>query len=549
MGRWRGSRSIAAVRAVFANPQLRRVELADSLFVVAKWGTRVSIFVFAFDRGGAAETGIVAVIALVTSAVVAPVASVLGDRMPRERALLLGYAIQTVSVAGTAVALFAGASAIVVYASLAVVTASTTLTRPAQSALFPQLAHSPDELIGANALAGSIHGAGALVGPAIGGVLVQQGGVDVAYAIFAGLLLGSTVLVVRLEPHPPAEHIRGHPLREALAGFRSVARERDQRLVVGLLVGRSVIAGVLDVLVIVIALGLFGLEESAAGYLWAARGAGGILGGIWGLRLVGRPGAAAALAVGVLVFGFGTSSLAFVAVALVGAAILAAAETGYGRADMAGRTLLQRVVPDRVLTRVFGVLEGVNQAGSAVGAAMAPLLVTLLGIRGGTFVAGLLLPVAILLVCGRIRALDREVEIPERELALLGSVDLFDSLHPHAIEGIADRMKRIDVPTGKVVVREGEAGDRFYVVEEGEVEVTVGGRPVATLGSAGYFGEIALLRDVPRTATVTAKTPATLLELERADFLEEVVGHPVIRRVAEPEIEERLLEDEGRASP
>jgi hypothetical protein len=420
-----------------------------------------------------------------------------------------------------------------------------TLTRPAQSALFPQLAHSPDELIGANALAGSIHGAGALVGPAIGGVLVQRGGVDVAYVIFAGLLLGSTLLVLRLEPHPPAEHIRGHPLREALAGFRSVAREPDQRLVVGLLVGRSVIAGVLDVLVIVIALGLFGLEESAAGYLWAARGAGGILGGIWGLRLVGRPRVAAALAVGVLVFGFGTSSLAFVAVALAGAAILVVAETGYGRADMAGRTLLQRVVPDHVLTRVFGVLEGVNQAGSAVGAAMAPLLVTWLGIRGGTLVAGLLLPVGIFLVWGRIRGLDREIEIPERELALLGRVDLFDSLEAHAIEGIADRMKRVEVPAGKVVVREGDPGDRFYVVEDGEVEVTVEGRSVATLGTGNFFGEIALLRDVPRTATVTATSSTTLLELERADFLEEVVGHPVIRKVAEPEIEERLLEDEG----
>lgn len=549
MGRWRGSRSVAAVRAVFANPQLRRVELADSLFVVAKWGTRVSIFVFAFERGGAAETGIVAVISLITSAVVAPVASVLGDRMPRERALLIGYAIQTVSVAGTAAALFSGVSAVVVYALLAVVTASMTLTRPAQSALFPQLSHSPDELIGANALAGSIHGAGALVGPAIGGVLVQHGGVDVAYAIFAALLLGSTLLVVRLEPHPPAEHIRGHPLREAVAGFRSVAREPDQRLVVGLLVGRSVIAGVLDVLVIVIALGLFGLPESAAGYLWAARGAGGIIGGIWGLRLVGQPRAAGALAVGLLVFGFGTSTLAFVAVAVLGAAVLVVAESGYGRADMAGRTLLQRVVPDHVLTRVFGVLEGVNQAGSALGAALAPILVAWLGIRGGTLVAGLLLPVGILLLRGRIRAVDREIEIPERELALLASVDLFDALNPHAIEGIADRMKRIEVPTGKVIVRQGDPGDRFYVVEEGEVDVTVDRQPVATLGTGNFFGEIALLRDVPRTATVTAKTPVTVLELERADFLEEVVGHPVIRKAAEPEIEERMLEDEAASSP
>jgi Cyclic nucleotide-binding domain len=195
------------------------------------------------------------------------------------------------------------------------------------------------------------------------------------------------------------------------------------------------------------------------------------------------------------------------------------------------------------------VLEGVNQAGSAVGAALAPLLVAALGIRGGTLVAGLLLPTGILVLQGRIRALDREIAIPERELEMLRSVDLFDSLPAHAIEGIADRMKRVQVPGGAVILREGETGDRFYIVEDGEVEVTVVGRQVATLGTRDYFGEIALLRDVPRTATVTATTPATLLELERADFLEEVVGHPVIRKAAKPTIEERMLEDEAASSP
>ena len=537
MARGRESRSLAAVRAVLRNPQLRRVEFADTLFVVAKWGTRVSILVFAFERGGAAETGLVAVIALVTSAIVAPVASVLGDRMPRERALVIGYAVQTLAVGGTAAALFAGAPAVVIYALLTVVTASMTLTRPTQSALFPQLAHSPDELVAANALAGSIHGAGALFGPAIGGVVVQAAGVDVAYAVFAGLLLAATLLVLRLDPHPPSEHIRGHPLREAVAGFRSVGKEPDQRLVVGLMIGNAVVAGALDVLVIVIALGLFDLPSSAAGYLWAARGAGGILGGIWGLRLVGSSHLAAALAVGLLVFGLGTATLAFVTVAALGVVVLTIAETGYGRSDMAGRTLLQRVVPDHLRTRVFGVLEGVHQAGSAAGAALAPLLVAAFGIRGGTLVAGLLVPAAVLVLQGRIRALDRVLSIPERELAILRDVDLFHSLHAHGLEWIASRVREDTRPAGTVIVREGEPGNRFYVVAEGEVDVTRGGGPVATLGSGRYFGEVALLRHVPRTATVTAKTPVVLLELERADFLEAVLGHRVVRTTAEPTIE------------
>ena len=261
---------------------------------------------------------------------------------------------------------------------------------------------------------------------------------------------------------------------------------------VGLLVGRSVIAGVLDVLVIVIALGLFGLPESAAGYLWAARGAGGIIGGSGACDSSGGR-AAGALAVGLLVFGFGTSTLAFVAVAVLGAAVLVVAESGYGRADMAGRTLLQRVVPDHVLTRVFGVLEGVNQAGSALGAPRTD--------PGGVVgdprrhPRGRAAPPRRDPPSARPdprgRPGDRD---PERELALLASVDLFDALNPHAIEGIADRMKRIEVPTGKVIVRQGDPGDRFYVVEEGEVDVTVD-------GPGGHPRDWELLERSPCSAT------------------------------------------------
>jgi CRP-like cAMP-binding protein len=193
------------------------------------------------------------------------------------------------------------------------------------------------------------------------------------------------------------------------------------------------------------------------------------------------------------------------------------------------------------------VLEGVNQLGLAAGAALAPVLVAVLGIRVGTLVAGLLLPTAVLVLRGRIRALDRAISIPERELAILGSVDLFAPLPAQALEGIASRVKRVAVTPNAVIMRKGDIGDRFYVVGDGEVEVARDGRPIATLGPGEYFGEIALLRDVPRTATVTAKTPATFLALDRADFLEAVTGHPVVREAADVTIRKRMPSDEGHA--
>jgi hypothetical protein len=152
------------------------------------------------------------------------------------------------------VAIYADAPAALVYGLVAVATGCMTLTRPVQSALFPQLAHSPDQLVAANVVAGSISAAMAFVGPVTSGVLLALGGAGLALAVFSGLVLMSALLVVRLEPHPPPARIGGPPLREVAAGFRAAAREPDQRLVVGLLVGQSFVAGVVDVLVVVVAL-------------------------------------------------------------------------------------------------------------------------------------------------------------------------------------------------------------------------------------------------------------------------------------------------------
>jgi MFS family permease len=534
------SRSVEAVRAVFANYELRRVELAYLLFYIVRWGLRVSILVFAFERGGVEEAALVGVIVAVPSAVVAPVTSVIGDEVRRERALFTGYAVQAVALAGTAAAIYADAPVAVVYGLVAVTTAFITLTRPVQSALLPQLAHSPDQLVAANVVAGSISASMLFIGPAASGVLLALGGTALALAVFSGLLLISALLVVRLEPHPPSARIGGHPLHEAIAGFRAVAREPDQRLVVGLLVGQAFVRGIVDVLVIVVALDLLELPSSAGGFLTSALGAGGLVGSVLGLRLVGSLRLASALALGLLVYGFGISALGLALGAAMAYAILVVAGSGHAPADMAGRTLLQRVVPDSILARVFGVLEGLHQAGVAAGAAVAPLLVAIFGVRGGILVAGLLLPAAILLLRGRIRRLDdRAMPTSERELRMLRSVDLFAALSTAELEGLAARMVEVTAAPGTAVVREGEPGHHFYVIEEGEVEVIRDDRTVATLGSGDYFGEIALVRHHLQAATVVAKTPTTLLSLEREPFLEEITGHPVARKTLDVTAHER----------
>lgn len=533
-------------RAVSANTDLRRLAIAFLFWGLARWANRIAIYIFAFGRGGVAETGLVALIMLVPSAIVAPLASVLGDEIRRDRALVLGYALQAAFVGATAVALLLDAPVPVIYGSAVLVSMSGTLTRPVQSALIPQFARTPDELTALNAVNETIYGGVALLGPAIAGLLIAVGSVGLVFAVFAILLLAAAVIVLGLEPRPHPAHTGKHRVREAVAGFRSVLVDPDQRLVVGLYGGQSILAGAMDVLLLVITLELLELPPSAGGFMTAARGVGGIVGGLWAASLVGRRNLAMPLRVSLAVFGFAATAMAFSAIPLLTAALVVAASAGYVRGETVGAILLQRVVPDDVLARVFGVVEGIHVAAMGIGGALAPVLVAVFGVRGAIVAAGLLLPAVAALIGGRIRRVDRAAKVPERELELLRSLDLFAPLSAQALEDLAWRLVPVSATPGEVVIRQGDPGDRFYVVEDGEVAVSQDGRPLHTLGPGTYFGEIALLHDVPRVATVTAVARTSFLALDRGEFLEALMSHPQSHDTVEVMIEERLEEDERR---
>ena len=200
--------------------------------------------------------------------------------------------------------------------------------------------------------------------------------------------------------------------------------------------------------------------------------------------------------------------------------------------------MLQRIVPDEVLSRVLGVVWGLAMASLGIGSITAPLVVHALGPRAAFAVVGSILPVLALLVWRRLVAIDRDVAAPATELALVEGVPLFTPLSVVAKEHVAGRLTRVEVATGEVVVQAGETGDRFYVVAEGDLEIVNGAHGHA--GRGDFFGEIALLRDVPRTATVRATAPSQLYALDRDDFLAAVTGHSAVRAAGEAVVEQRL---------
>jgi len=424
-----------------------------------------------------------------------------------------------------------------------------TLVRPTHNAILPSLAHSPSELTAANAVTSIAEAAGILVGPlAAAAILVvsEPGAVIACLTVVAG---SAALLVLRLHPeeaaagHDDDDDQAADDGRAILGGFRALAGDADARLVIAILSARTLMIGVTDVLFVLLALEVFGTGESGAAVLSAAVGAGGILGGAAAFTLVGRRRMAPVLVACGFVWGAVFAALGLAAGAFA-PLLLIIGGTGLAIMDVAGRTILQRAVRDAVLARVFGILEGLMMAALAVGSILVPVMVAVVGVDRAVIVFAAFLPIVLLLAWPGLRALDRRAQVPVRALALLRRLPMFEALGAPAIESLARAATWVTLPAGVEVIREGDPGDRFYVIETGAVRVSRGGSPIRVLASRGdSFGEIALLRDIPRTATVATTAHTDLLALGRAEFLAAVTGNPVVTARADQTIDAHLHAD------
>jgi MFS family permease len=540
-------RAISVFRAAFAGADLRRVELAFIGFNVAEYGTWIAVMVFAYRVGGTSASGVVGAAQLVPAALLAPFASFFGDRYPRNRVLVAGYLAQALTMSLAGAAMVAGAPVIAVYALAAAAATAVTLTRPVQGALLPALSRTPEELVAANVAAGWIEGASICAGPLLTGALLAFSTPGAVFLVMAALLLGSALLAAGVTaPTVPSSQsvLSGVPavVDEMLGGFRAVMTHSRPRLVVGLMGANFLLLGAVEVLMVVLSIRVLGLGSSGVGYLMAAFGLGGLVGAICTTFLATRQRLAPVLFGAGMLWAVGFGLVALGPGRLVAPVLIVISGAGRPLIDVIGRILLQRVVPNEVLSRAFGVLEGLAMAAEGLGMLTVPVLVLLLHVQLTFAVCGALLPLLTLILWRGLRGIDATHAVTEELVALLRSLVIFAPLPVPVLLRLAGRLVPFSVPAGATIIQEGRHGDRFYVIRDGQVGVTKGELRVDTLRSHDFFGEIALLRDIPRTASVMADTDTSLYALDRQDFLEAVTGHPQSMAAADDVSRKRLGE-------
>jgi MFS family permease len=533
--------SLRAFAKVFANPRVRSLQLAGAGSILGTYAYAVALPVYAYHSGGARTVGLLFFARFVLAAIAAPWLGLLADRWSRRQLMLAGDLVRCAIFAGMTAGASAGGSPWIVYVLAVTSTVVSGSYSPAQAALLPSLVETPDELTAANLVGNTISSVGMFAGPAVGGILLAVSSPAAVFALNGALFLWSAFFVVQLpRDEPPERAEREKFLPELTAGFRTMWRTPALRVVIGLTTADAIVYGALEVLLVVLALRI--LHSGNAGYGWlnTAMGVGSVAGAFIVAAIAARRRLAGGLALGILIFGVALCIAAALSTLAPALLLLGAIGTAAILVEVTSVTLLQRSTDNDVLGRVFAIFESLMLAGTAVGAVVAPALVSWLGPRSALIATGAFLPALLVPLWPGLQRIDAEARIAEEPLELLRRIEIFARLPEPVLERLAAGATAVSVAADQIVVSRGEAGNHFYVIATGRAAVELDDGTTRELGPGDFFGEIALLRDVPRTATVRALEPLQLYALERDEFIAAVTGHAPTLAAAEGVVLSRM---------
>jgi predicted MFS family arabinose efflux permease len=507
---------------VVAHRELRRAEVAFALACTSEAAFTLALGIIAFREGGAGAVGLVALLRMVPSALGSTVLTPFADRSRREL-VLAAAALTRAAAVGTAALLFAsGAPAWTIYAAAVVATVGITIFRPVHSALLPLLCTETTTLTSANVVRGTLEAAATLAGPVLAGVLLALAG-PTAVLLAAALLSSATALPllgIRSASGRRAGPARiGTVLSEIGEGVRTVAEHRDLAMVFGLGFAQTVVRGALNVFIVVVALELLDRGDSTVAAFAAAVGLGGLVGSFGASLLVGSRELGRWLAIALVLWGGPIAVMGVTPATATVFSLLMVVGLANALIDVPLFTLPVRLVDDAVLARAFGLFEAMVALGVGLGSVLSPVLIATAGLRAALVVIGLLLPLLAVASWRPLRALDDRLEVRDEEIRVLRGVGMLALLPVPTIEHLASRLHRRTVPAGQRVFEQGDPGDSAFVVVGGTADVVGDDHLVTRLAPGDAFGEIAVLHDVPRTASVVADSDLDLFELDRDDLL------------------------------
>jgi len=505
--------------------------------------TAASVYVYAV--GGAAYVGLLGLLKALPGALLVPLVGSWSDRVRRERLLMVSVALRALLLGAAAAVMTGGAQAILVLVLVGVEAGLASVFRQVQAALLPWLARTPDELTHANTAVSVMQSAAMLVGPAVAAGLLVVSTPQAAMLAACGFTAIAAVVLVGVRPLSSKAPARGAGLLKQLkldmaAGFEAGVRRRGVLPLVIPAAAQTFARGVLGVLTVTIALSVFDLGSAGVGWLAAALGVGGILAGPIAAVLVRGHRVARCFAAGVAGWGVPMILLAFtharywpyLMFGLIGVANVF---------DDAGvYSALQRVIPSRLIGRALAMRRAVLLLSMGLGSIVAPLLIDAWGARGALITTGLLLVAIVALSVPSLTIIDHRISEPGPDLALLRQVSFFAPLPFALVEHLASELRSATYEPGDVIIQDGQPGERFYMIAAGRARVCKDGKELRQMGTGESFGEIALLRQVPRTATVIAVTSLQARTLTREEFLAAVTGNAASAEGADEVVSARL---------
>jgi len=517
-------RLVEPLRILLGNRSLAWLVVAFAGLTAAEWGYVTALAVDAFRQHGAIAVGLVG-FRLFFAATSSLLSISYVERHPGARLLTVVAGTRAVLVAVSCALAASGAPLWPLLLLVGLDAVVSAPYRPAQSALLPALARSPKELAAASAGLSTVKTLSQAIGAVAGGFLLV---VTTPAAVFGGaavVFLGAALVTVRFD----RLSITAGP--QSSGGFREVARETFTVIrhphVAGIVVVsglRTFVRGMWIATAVIASLRLLHAGSAGVGLLMLAAGIGSLAAVPVTAALIGRARLGTPAALALIACGIPLGLIAGVPVLDVALVLVAAWGVGMAVADVTTLSLLYRLLATPALPRATGAIEASKLALEGLGSLLAPVLVIDIGVRGALLVAASPLPIVVVAGWRMLHTVDVTAGERSRVLELLHGAACLQPLDMAALEALVARVVPVTVPEGIDVVRQGDAGDLFYVVEAGKADVLVDGFYVGEVGTGDSFGEKALLRDTTRTATVRSRSAMQLLALTREDFLSALTG-------------------------